>query len=135
MLSNCNVVVISKSGPKLLNAPNFTILIKNTIQFPTLDKHFRKYARILCFHVLPFNSAFSNRRNIHDSASLNLSTCRFDFDTDLFCPIFPVKKIIAMLERNFTFEELATNVSLLLFMCMANNCSPFISGFNTWFAN
>ena len=55
------------------------------------------------------------RRNIHDTNDTDLSSCRFDFKENFFCPIFSLGRIIGMLERNTSFGELALTVSH--FMC------------------
>jgi len=66
------------------------------------------------------NVSFSiNRRNVHETKYDDLSTCRFDFNEDLFCPIFSVGTIIEMLENKASFEDLAVRVSELC-VCMCD---------------
>ncbi|XP_065891138.1 P2X purinoceptor 4-like [Dysidea avara] len=80
------------AGPKLLRARNFTIFIKNSIQFPNLASSFR-------------------RRNVGNGIT---GECRFGFEGEsYFCPIISVQQIINMLENRYTFEDLATQGSVL----------------------
>lgn len=72
---------ISAAGPKI-DASEFTVLVKASIEFPTVLKGVRK-------------------RNIKDTSSpLFLKKCRFNasIEEDLYCPIFSLRQIVEMIE-------------------------------------
>lgn len=82
---------ITKMGPKLTNAANFTVLVKNSIQFPTLRPGLRK-------------------RNILSTKDPDfLKNCAFNTSTKdgLYCPILSLGQIVDMIEPKENFTELA----------------------------
>lgn len=82
----------TSQGPKLLEAADFTVLVKNSIQFPTLKPGF-------------------SRRNIPSNDSF-LQTCLFDpnSETNKTCPIFTLRSIVDLIPGDDnSFEELAVH--------------------------
>ena len=68
----------------LLDTSQFTLLIKNFIEFPAFGKLYR-------------------RRNILEDANKTyLQSCHYDPDEDPYCPIFQVDDMISIAGENFT---------------------------------
>lgn len=105
------------AGPKI-NASEFTVLIKNSIEFPSLDASFRKYIVTLASPFFCFTRQFCFylfsllRRNIDDDIPKDyLAKCKFNHsnETDRYCPIFTLAQIVEMAGENIT--ELSIQVS------------------------
>ncbi|XP_046391326.1 P2X purinoceptor 4-like [Ischnura elegans] len=77
-----------KGNRVLINgAENYTVLIKNSIAFPSFGPKYR-------------------RNNILDTTNSSyLQSCRFDAETDPFCPVFRIGDIISDAGENF--EDMA----------------------------
>ena len=69
----------------------FTVLIKNQIEFPFYGKR---------------------RNNILESSNQSyLSTCLYDNETDPFCPVFKLGKIVELSGQKY--EDIAVNGSVI----------------------
>jgi P2X purinoceptor 4 len=70
--------------PLFEEVANFTVLIKNFVEFPTFGKMFR-------------------RRNIMEEANKTyLQSCHYSRDQDPFCPVFRIQDMISLAGENFT---------------------------------
>eukprot|EP00731_Ephydatia_muelleri_P007742 Em0004g80a len=86
-------------GPKI-NAENFTVLIKNTIQFPNLDSNFFK------------KNYISNG---------DLANCTNSLIGNNYCPIFKLADIVNMISQEpKNFSNLATKGAVVVLMITWN---------------
>lgn len=85
----------------ILDALNFTIFIKNFIEFPR-------------FRVI--------RKNIHANVNY-LKRCNYHPDTDETCPIFRVKDILDIIEPNVTEQTLMLKLGGVIRVKIDWNCN------------
>lgn len=79
-----DVLPLGNERPLFEEVANFTVLIKNFIEFPTFGKMFR-------------------RRNIMEEANKTyLQSCHYSRDQDPFCPVFRIQDMISFAGENFT---------------------------------
>ncbi|KAL5496262.1 hypothetical protein EMCRGX_G012507 [Ephydatia muelleri] len=92
-------------GPKI-NAEGFTVLIKNSIQFPNLAPN-------------------TLRKNY--ISNYDLSKCGIWSHDNYYCPIFQLEDIVAMIDPPQNFTELATQGAVVV-LTIAWNCDLDRSG-------
>lgn len=68
----------------LESAENFTVLIKNVIEFPK------------------FGTQFKRRNVLENSNSTYLQTCIYNAENDPFCPVFKIGDIVKEAGENFS---------------------------------
>nr|CAH0108652.1 unnamed protein product [Daphnia galeata] len=79
-----DIFPLGTDRPLLEETADFTVLIKNFIEFPMFGKTFR-------------------RRNIMEDANKTyLQTCNFNQERDPFCPVFRIGDIVSFAGENFT---------------------------------
>lgn len=114
------IVSLFCRGSLLANAENFTIYIKNFIQFPKFS--FLKWGHPLFItHSTLYPATqwtticfFTWRSNVleTDNASY-LKKCRYDEELQPYCPIFRLGDIIG--RAGYNFQDIATLVSIPLY--------------------
>jgi len=124
---------LRENVPLLEAAKNFTILIKNNVQFPKFDESLR--------NIMTDNKSY-------------LTSCNYDSETDPLCPIFKFGKILELAKVNF--EDIAyqggvmaivitwnCNFDSLAYSCepkysfrrLDDSKSPIAPGYNFRYAN
>ncbi|EFX89097.1 hypothetical protein DAPPUDRAFT_310786 [Daphnia pulex] len=79
-----DIFPLGTDRPLLEETADFTVLIKNFIEFPTFGKTFR-------------------RRNIMEDANKTyLQSCHYNQERDPFCPVFRIEDIVSLAGENFT---------------------------------
>nr|CAH0101182.1 unnamed protein product [Daphnia galeata] len=76
--------LVGTDRPLLEETADFTVLIKNFIEFPMFGKTFRR------------------RNMMEDANKTYLQTCNFNQERDPFCPVFRIGDIVHFAGENFT---------------------------------
>lgn len=92
---------LRENVPLLDAAKDFTVLIKNSVQFP-------KFGEAL--------------RNIQTDNATYLKTCNYNPDTDLLCPIFKLGKIVEL--AHVDFDDIAYKVNFYILGGFPEGYSP-----------
>jgi hypothetical protein len=93
--------------PLLEETADFTVLIKNFIEFPTVcyiccARTSFVYSDNNNYFYKKFGKTFRRRNIMEDANKTYLQSCHYNQERDPFCPVFRIEDIVSFAGENFT---------------------------------